>query len=345
MKAYVQAQLDMGCAGVLAMPNTKPPIIKVLDTQDGDGWSVEQYIHDLRTAGGDLFDHIIVPLYLSADTTPAMIAEGAKSGILQAAKYYPPHGTTNAGHGRPAQYYIDHDVFKAMADHGVVLCTHGEEHGLQGADFFDKHSNAEAQFYRETMPRIQDAAPDLRIVAEHITTKVAADWVHAGSDLVAATVTPQHLLYSVGDLLQGLKYHLYCLPVLKFDEDRQALLDAVTAADNTRFFAGTDSAPHTEKATPCGCAAGCFTGGIAPQLYAQAFELAGLNLDDTDAQERFKKFLCTIGAGYYNLPIPEQTFTLSRMDTPVHMLHTAAGEVTPLPLGLGQATLPWRLAL
>jgi len=344
MPAYVQAQIDMGCAGVLAMPNTKPPVIKVAESDPVDGWSIEGYLDQLQRAGAHVFDQVIVPLYLSAETTPEMIEAGAKTGLLRAAKYYPPHGTTNAGHGRPAQHFIDNDVFKAMADTGVVLCTHGEEHGLTGDAYFGRESNAEEQFYRETMPRILDAAPDLRIVAEHITTKVAADWVHSGPDSVAATVTPQHLLYSVADLIQGLKYHLYCLPVLKFDTDQQALLSAVTATDNQRFFAGTDSAPHTTKATPCGCAAGCFTGVIAPQLYAEAFELAGLDLDSADAQQRFRQFMSTNGPEWYGFAPSSETIWLRRADSKVHMLDTDDGPVTPLPLGLGRDTLPWSLS-
>lgn len=345
MKAYVQAQIDMACAGVLAMPNTKPPIIKVTENDPADGWSIENYIAQLEAAGGDEFDQLIVPLYLSQFTTPKMIEDGAKTGFLRAAKYYPPHGTTNAGHSRPAQTFIENGVFEAMADNGVVLCTHGEEHDLTGDAYFGRESNAEEQFYRETMPRIADAAPSLKIVAEHITTKVAADWVHNGPDTFAATVTPQHLLYSIGDLIQGLKYHLYCLPVLKFDTDQKALLDAVTAADNTQFFAGTDSAPHTTKATPCGCAAGCFTGGFAPQLYAEAFELNGIDMDSKDGQQRFIKFLSTNGPDWYGFAPSSETFSLGKQESVVEMLETEEGPVTPLTLGLGRNTLPWTLSL
>ena len=107
------------------------------------------------------------------------------------------------------------------------------------------------------------------MVGEHVTTKVAVDFIKQAPDTVAGSITPQHLLFTVGHLLQGLKYHLYCLPLLKYEEDRAALRGVVTDPTNTKFFAGTDSAPHTEKVTECGCAAGCYTGGIAPGRQVQ----------------------------------------------------------------------------
>ncbi len=343
MKAYIRAQLDMGCAGVLAMPNTKPPVGKVLKDDPLDYWCIEGYLDLIRTNGGDAFDDIIVPLYLTRDTTPDMIESGAKSGLLRAAKYYPPHGTTNADHGRPLQDFIDKDVLKAMQNNGIVLCVHGEEHGLSGAEYFDRNKTAEEVFYSQRLPKVRDALPGLKIVAEHITTKTAANFVQQSGDNVAATITPQHLLYTVGHLLQGLRYHLYCLPLLKFEDDRAALREAATATDNKKFFAGTDSAPHTTKCTPCGCAAGCFTGGVAPQLYAQAFEEAGCTLDRKENQNIFKQFLCSNGPDFYGLQTPSDTFILSREPQQIAALKTDDGDVTPLPLGLEQNTIPWSI--
>lgn len=345
MKAYIQAQLAMGCAGVLAMPNTKPPVGKVAKGDPLDYWSIEDYLDMIRHDGGDAFDDIIVPLYLTKDTTPEMIEKGAASGFLRAAKYYPPHGTTNADHGSPLQGFIDNGVLKAMEDNGVVLCVHGEEHGLDGADYFDKTQTAEKVFYTERLPRAVDACPDLKIVAEHITTKTAADFVQQSGSNIAATITPQHLLYTVGNLLQGLRYHLYCLPLLKFEEDRAALRAAALSPDNNKFFAGTDSAPHTTKCTPCGCAAGCFTGEIAPQLYAQGFEEAGCKLDTEANQNIFRRFLCSNGPDFYGLKHSDETFKLSRKAQKVDMLKTDDGDVMPLPLGLEQNTIPWSLSL
>lgn len=344
MGAYIQAHLEMGCAGALAMPNTKPPTAVVFEKDEaGVYWSIERYRRDLLAAGADQFDVLITPLYLTQDTTPQMIIDGAKSGMLQACKSYPPHGTTGAEFGRPITDFIENGVFFAMEEAGVVLCVHGEEHGLKGDRYFDRATNAEEIFYKERMLQVRAKFPKLKIVCEHVTTKVAVDFVRGAGVNTAATITPQHLIYTIGDLIQGLKYHLFCLPVLKHCEDRDALRSVVLDVGNTQFFAGTDSAPHTVKATECGCAAGCFTGGIAPQLYAQAFELAGADLASAAGQDVFKRFLCLNGAAFYNLPVPPETFTLLKQETPVSMLQVGAEAVTPLPLGLMQKTLPWAI--
>ncbi len=343
MNAYIQAQIDMGCAGVLAMPNTKPPVGKVLDSDPLDYWSIEYYLHQIVHAGGDAFKVAIIPLYLTKDTTVQMIENGKRSGLLRACKYYPPHGTTNADHGCPLESFMDNGVLHAMEEHGIVLCVHGEDHGLSGVDYFDATTNAEKSFYLKVMPKLREKFPNLKIVCEHITTKEAVDFVHISGKNIVASVTPQHLLFTVGHLVQGLKYHLYCLPLVKFEADRDALRQAVIDPYNTKFFAGTDSAPHTTKATECGCAAGCFTGGIAPQLYATAFEKTNLNLDDRLSQEIFERFLCLNGAHFYGLPIPDKTFDLVREESVVNVLNTKAESIVPLPLGLNMTTLPWTL--
>jgi dihydroorotase len=338
LKAYVEAQIAMGCAGILAMPNTKPPVGKIFESDPLPYWSIETYLKTVKDAASGAFDDVIVPLYLTKDTTPAMIEAGAQSGLLRAAKYYPPHGTTNADHGYALQNYIDNGVFAAMEKAGVILCVHGEEHGLSGEAYFGKNSNAEDYFYRERLPRVREKFPNLKIVCEHITTKTAVEFVQNAGNKTGATITPQHLLYTVGDLLQGCRYHLYCLPLVKFDEDRAALIEAVNTSTNTRIFAGTDSAPHTVKQTPCGCAAGCYTGGIAPQLYVQAFDL-------TKGQDAFEAFLCHNGQQFYNLPEPRDSFTLIQRESTVSELITDEGTITPLPLGLNQSTLPWAIEI
>ncbi len=349
MPALIEDHLAMGCTGILAMPNTKPPVAKVHESDPGDDWSIEGYLAMLKDAGADRFSDVIVPLYLTRNTTPAMIDKGAESGLLRACKYYPPHGTTGAEFGCPFTDLLAGDVLKALEANGVVLCVHGEEHDISDEDYFARHSNAEDVFYAEQMPRAVDRHPALKIVAEHVTTAKAVDFV-TRADNVAATITPQHLIYTVGHLVRGLKYHLYCLPLVKFEDDRAALRAAATAPDNTRFFAGTDSAPHTEKATPCGCAAGCYTGAIAPQLYAEAFELAGCSLDELEGQDIFKRFLCLNGPAFYGLPVPDESFTLSRAAQTVSKRITGAGDVVPLPLGMSSndpdaaVTIPWQIA-
>lgn len=337
----VAAHKAMGCAGVLAMPNTRPPVASL--------GGINNYRDDIEQAGGGEFQAIIIPLYLTRETTPAMIEEGARSGILKACKYYPPHGTTNSDYGAPLDAFIENGVFAAMEANGVVLCIHGEAHDLDTGRYFSRTENAEEVFYRERLPRIVEAFPNLRIVCEHITTKVAAEFVASAPAHIGATITPQHLLYTVGDLLTGLNYHLYCKPVLKFADDIAALRAAVSAPGQRKFFAGTDSAPHTTKCTPCGCAAGCFTGGVAPQLYAMGFEAGGVDLDTENGREIFKRFLCGNGRHFYDLPEAKKTFSLIRKEAPVSLLDTPDGAVTPLPVGLNPdhaakgTTLPWTL--
>lgn len=342
VKDYVRDHLAMGCAGALAMPNTKPPVAAVIGENSDEAWTIEGYRREIEEAGGSQFQALIVPLYLTSTTTPEMIAEGAKSGLLQACKYYPPHGTTNAEHGVPMQEWIGSDVFRAMAENDIVLCIHGEQHGIAGPEYFDANRNAEKAFYEDFMPRLLEEHPDLKIVCEHITTRTAADFVQSATDRVGATVTPQHLLYTVSHLLQGLRYHLYCLPLVKFEDDLQALREAVTQSGQTRFFAGTDSAPHTTKATDCGCAAGCYTGGCAPQLYAMAFEAAGADLESQAGQAAFESFLCENGRRFYDLPTPDSTFMLIREKNILVPSATTEGQVIPLPAGM-KLELEWKI--
>lgn len=338
MAPLIRDHLTMGCAGILAMPNTKPPVAKVFKSDSQDCWSIEEYMEMLGKAGGDGFADMIVPLYLTAETSPSMIEAGAKAGILRACKYYPPHGTTGAEFGQAFGEYIKNGVFRAMEEAGIVLCVHGEEHGMKPEAYFACNMNAEEVFYSERMPEVAEKFPQLKIVAEHVTTKTAVDFVSSASGLVGATVTPQHLLYTVGHLLKGLNYHLYCLPLLKFEEDREALRRAVTAPNNTKFFAGTDSAPHAKKVTECGCAAGCYSGGIAPQLYAEAFEMAGCDLSGKESQEAFKRFLCLNGPNFYGLDIPAETFTIEKSVQTLGPLETEKGAITRL-----SQKLLWRI--
>jgi len=340
MAKYLADHRAMGCAGALAMPNTKPPVATVSGAESDRAWSIEGYRSRLLAAGADAFEKLIVPLYLTRESTAAMVAEGAASGQLEACKYYPPHGTTNAEHGVPMDEWIGSDVLRAMEDRGVVLCVHGERHGLAGAEYFDRDETAESRFYAETMPRLLEAHPRLRIVCEHITTAAAAAFVKTAPATVAATITPQHLLYTVGHLVQGLRFHLYCLPLVKFERDRAALREAVLETGQAKFFAGTDSAPHTTKATECGCAAGCYTGGCAPQLYATAFETAGADLATASGGEAFARFLCSNGPAFYGFPVSEERFALVPGASASPPLATEEGPVVPLPHGMGLA-LAW----
>jgi len=340
--AYIADHLAMGCAGALAMPNTKPPVSQVTGPNTETAWSIEGYRDALLAAGADAFDQLIVPLYLTGETTAAMIELGAKSGLLRACKYYPPHGTTNSEHGVPMENWIGSDVFRAMEECGIVLCIHGEAHGLSGSAYFDESQTAESVFYTDKLPQILEAHPRLKIVCEHITTATAVEFVKGAPANVGATVTPQHLLFTVGDLIQGLKYHLYCLPIVKFERDREALREAVTDPGQSKFFAGTDSAPHTTKMTECGCAAGCYTGGCAPQLYAMAFEEAGLDFESASGRVPLMRFLSTNGPLFYGFAPSDQTFTMMREASTTKILTTDEGPVTPLPAGMG-IDLTWTI--
>lgn len=339
---YIADHLTMGCAGALAMPNTRPPVSKVSGASSPTAASIESYRAELMAAGADAFDELIIPLYLTGDTTVEMIAEGASGGLLRAAKYYPPHGTTNAEHGVAMDQWIGGEVFRAMEDHGVVLCIHGEQHGLVGAQYFDAQQNAESVFYRERLPELLEAHPNLRVVCEHITTAVAVDFVCQASEQVGATITPQHLLYTVGDLIQGLKYHLYCLPLVKFAQDRTALQVAVTQIGQSKFFAGTDSAPHTTKVSDCGCAAGCYTGGCAPQLYSMAFEQAGVNFETEQGKIAFERFLSSNGPAFYGFEVSSDSFTLCKESSELESFQSDEGVVVPLPVGM-DLPLTWSL--
>jgi len=339
---YIADHLAMGCAGALAMPNTQPPVSGISGPNSESSWTIESYREELNQAGADAFDQLIIPLYLTRETTAQMIETGAKSDALKACKYYPPHGTTNSEHGVPIDEWIGGDVFRAMEENGVTLCIHGEQHGLVGSAYFDEQQTAESSFYTECLPRILDAHPKLRIVCEHITTAKAAEFVVEAPEHVGATITPQHLLYTVGDLIQGLKYHLYCLPIVKFQRDLDALRGAVMMPGQSKFFAGTDSAPHTTKATECGCAAGCYTGGCAPQLYAMAFEQAGADLGESAGHDLLKRFLCTNGPEFYGFEGADETFSMERIPSQTKARQTANGTVIPLPTGMG-LELDWTI--
>ena len=328
--AYIADHLSMGCAGALAMPNTKPPVSQVSGPKTDSAWSIEAYRADLNQAGADKFDQLITPLYLTADTTASMIEAGAASGLLRAAKYYPPHGTTNAEYGIPMDDWIGSDVFKAMEANEVVLCIHGEQHALNGSEYFDAEQTAESDFYAHRLPKILDEHPNLRIVCEHITTAKAAEFVSEAPSHVGATITPQHLLYTVGHLIQGLKYHLYCLPVVKFERDRAALRDAVLAPGQFKFFAGTDSAPHVDaaKQSGCGCA-GIYTAPNTMSCLAALFEGEG-------ALDKLEGFVSRHGPAFYRLPVNAQTITLIKRDTPIEFpdkCETPDGAVTIFDCG------------
>ena len=307
----------------LVMPNLKPPVTT----------TAQAALYRARIvralAPGSRFEPLMT-LYLTDATDAREIATAKASGIVHAVKYYPAGATTNSDSGVTALERA-YPALAAMEEHGVVLSVHGEVTDT-GVDVFDR----ERVFVERSLARIVRDFPALKVVLEHITTREAADFVRAAPATVAATVTPQHLLYSRNALFAGgVRPHLYCLPILKRETHREALVAAATSG-NPKFFLGTDSAPHARhtKENACGCA-GCFSASVALELYAEAFDAAG-------ALERLEAFASRFGAAFYGLPAHADTVTLVRSPWTVPAAYPL-GEDTVVPLRAGE-TVRWQLA-
>jgi dihydroorotase len=306
----------------IVMPNLKPPITTTEAARD-----YRQRIREALPAGSSF--EPLMTLYLTDNTTPDEITRAKRSGFVQAIKYYPAGATTNSESGVTSLASV-RPALAAMERLGVPLSVHGEVTDAD-VDVFDR----ERVFVDRWLTAIVRDFPELRIVLEHITTREAADFVREASARVAATITPQHLLYSRNALFAGgLRPHLYCLPILKREAHRKALVAAATSGD-PKFFLGTDSAPHAThaKENACGCA-GCYSAPVAMPLYAEAFEDAG-------ALERLEGFASVHGAAFYGLPRNGDTITLVR-DAWTVPAAVAFGAHTLAPLRAGQ-TLRWRV--
>ncbi len=306
----------------IIMPNLVPPVT--------DANMAMAYRERILEAAGDHPFEPLMTLYLTETTTPEDIREAKAAGIL-AAKLYPAGATTNSASGVTDIKRI-YPVLEAMSDAGMLLLTHGEVTDAE-IDIFDR----EKVFLDRILAPTLKAFPNLRVVLEHITTADSADFVrdHAEGRL-AATITPQHLMYNRNHLLVGgIRPHLYCLPVLKRNLHQQALRDVIVSGDS-RFFLGTDSAPHAKgnKETDCGCA-GCYSAFGALPLYAEVFEELGV----LDKLEAFASFH---GPDFYGLPRNTDTITLIRKPWEVpRSLPLADGEIVPLKAG---EQLQWQMA-
>jgi dihydroorotase len=285
----------------LVMPNTVPPITNF---RMADAYRNNINVH-LAHHGFpvDVFKPLMT-LYLTDDTTPEDIRLAKEAGSIVAAKLYPANATTNSASGVTDIKRLK-PVFEKMAEVGLVLSIHGET--LVSKTYGDATRNGrvgqlrrEAVFLKETAEWLVEI-PDLRIVLEHITTTEAVEFVENASLNVAATITAHHLLVTLDEALES--HHYKCMPILKEEQHRQALLYAATGG-NPKFFGGTDSAPHAryKKETACGCA-GCFTGLHALELYATAFE-------QRNALDRLEDFLSSFGADFYGLERSTKTITL-----------------------------------
>jgi dihydroorotase len=310
-------------ARAIVMPNLKPPV-----TTTEAAAQYRARIVAALPAGADFTP--LMTLYLTDLTAPAEIDRAKASGIVFACKLYPAGATTNADSGVTDIRRIDATLAR-LSDTGLPLLVHGEV-TTRHVDVFER----EARFIDEVLAPTVERFPRLRIVFEHITTARAAEFVRNARDGVAATITPQHLLHNRNALFEGgIRPHYYCLPILKTEPDRAALLEAATSG-NPRFFLGTDSAPHAQhtKENACGCA-GMFSAHAGIELYAEAFEAAG-RLD------KLEGFASEFGADFYGLPRNAGRIRLVKREwrPPAHY---PLGEHRLVPMRAGE-TVGWELA-
>lgn len=300
----------------LIMPNTVPPIT---DTELALAYRERIQAHN----HSEQFEPLMA-LYLTDNTTPDEIRKAKASGMVVAAKLYPAGATTNSDSGVTDAKNI-YPVFEAMQEVGMLLLIHGEV-THNHVDIFDR----EKVFLDTVLAPIVNDFPELKIVLEHITTKDAADFVHNANENVAATITAHHLLYNRNHMLVGgIRPHFYCLPILKRNTHQQALVEAATSG-STKFFIGTDSAPHAKdkKENACGCA-GSYTAHAAVELYAEVFAQEG-KLDNLEA------FVSLNGPAFYGLKANTDKITLVQKPWTVPATMPFGGE-TVVPIKAGEA--------
>jgi len=280
-------------ARAIVMPNLKPPV-----TTAADAIAYRERIM-AALPQGVAFEPLMT-LYLTDNTDPDEIRRAQDTGFIHAVKLYPAGATTNSAAG-VTDLKKAYKTLEVMQEVGMPLLVHGEVTD-QDIDLFDR----EAVFIERVMKPLRRDMPALKVVFEHITTKDAAQYVAEAEGPIGATITAHHLLYNRNEIFRGgIRPHYYCLPVLKREEHRKALV-AAAISGNKRFFLGTDSAPHAvgAKEAACGCA-GCYTALHAMELYATAFEQAG-------ALDKLEGFASLHGPAFYGLPVNEGTVTLKR---------------------------------
>lgn len=310
-------------ARAIIMPNLVPPVVT--------GAQAAAYRERILAAlpPGMRFTPLMT-LYLTEETDPADVAAAAAAGIVTAVKLYPAGATTNSASG-VRDFDKVRGVLEKMAEIGLPLCVHGEVTD-PAVDIFDR----EAVFIERVLDPVRRATPGLRVVMEHITTKDGVDYVRSQGEDLGATITAHHLIINRNHILVGgIKPHYYCLPVAKRESHRLALVEAATSGE-TRFFLGTDSAPHTDanKESACGCA-GCFTATNTMSLLAEVFERA-------DALDRLAGFASENGPAFYRLPVNAETITLEKGEPVAYPGHvfSADGPVTVFDPGF---PLHWRV--
>ncbi len=310
-------------ARAIVMPNLRPPVRTVVEAA-----AYRQRILDALPAG--LRFEPLMTLYLTDNTPASEIEAAAASGFVKAVKYYPAGATTNSDSGVTDLARCE-AVFEALQRTGLPLLMHGEvtDHTV---DVFDR----EAVFIERHLQRVVEAYPRLKVVLEHVTTRQGIEFVRSAREGVAATLTAHHLLLNRNAMFTGgIRPHAYCLPVLKREEHRRALVAAAISGD-PKFFLGTDSAPHARhtKEASCGCA-GLYTAHAAIELYAEAFEDAG-------ALDRLEGFASFFGPDFYGLPRNTDRIHLLREDWTAPESYPFGAD-TVVPMRAGEA-IRWRLA-
>jgi len=308
-------------ARAIVMPNLKPPV-----TTTEQAVAYRERILAALPAGMQF--EPLMTLYLTDNTPPEEIVRAKESGVVHAVKLYPAGATTNSDAGVSSLSKCM-KTLETMQKVGMPFLVHGEVTDPT-IDLFDR----EAVFIDRVMQPLRRDMPELKVVFEHITTKEAAEYVASADQYVAATITPQHLLYNRNEIFKGgIRPHYYCLPVLKREVHRQALVVAATSG-SSKFFLGTDSAPHPKgmKEHACGCA-GCYTALHALELYAEAFDRA-------NALDKLEGFASFNGPDFYNLPRNTATVTLRRetWEIPAEL---PMGNNTLVPLAAGE-TMGWK---
>ena len=310
-------------ARAIVMPNLKPPVTTT---------AMASAYRDRILAAlpkGMAFEPLMV-LYLTDNTQPDEIRKAVESGFVHGVKLYPAGATTNSDAG-VTDLQRCMPALEMMQELGLPLLIHGEVTDSE-IDVFDR----EAVFIDRILQPLRKQLPQLRIVFEHITTQEAVHYVRDAEGPIAATITAHHLLYNRNAIFKGgVRPHYYCLPILKRETHRRALMQAASSG-NPRFFLGTDSAPHSKdlKEHSCGCA-GCYTALHAMELYAHAFEEAG-------ALDKLEGFASFFGPDFYKLPRNKDHITLQRQDwiVPEELVMQS---ITIVPLDAG-AMLAWKLA-
>ena len=306
----------------VVMPNLTPPVKNV-----SDATAYHSRIMS-ALAGFPQFEPLMT-LYLTDSTTPDDIAAAAQSNLVCGVKLYPAGATTNSAAGVTGLETLK-PTLEAMQYHNLPLLIHGEVTDPD-VDIFDR----EAKFIERTLAPLTEEFPELRVILEHITTEDSVNFVTESRPGVAATITPQHLLFDRNDMLVGgIRPHLFCLPILKRRQHKEALRRAAISG-NPKFFIGTDSAPHTieTKESSCGCA-GCYSAHAAIPLYAEVFE-------EENSLDKLEAFTSHFGADFYGRARNKETIDLVKVD---HLSPESLrfGTSTVVPLRAGEL-LKWRL--